>query len=168
MEERRIGYCGPGGWTMAIGVIQTIESLLWMTGGIFIPIIIQVRGNITKEDSHAFRVEFKSQRLWVVAALVFYILKFYMGLVLLRGSYMRNPTYLQAWMIHAVMSTVVYAVFKIIELFLSTGYALGIYVPKLYIFGGFVVSLVLHLLSIVVVHVHKQEMELPEIVPCRI
>ncbi|CAG7732197.1 unnamed protein product, partial [Allacma fusca] len=113
MDKRQICCCGSSRWTRIIGWLQiliAISSIL----GLSLVFIGNVNNLSESSALHSLTFSFAV----ITLKLVFYIISFIMGVVLLLGSYNKNPRQIFAWMIYAAIFVFVFtinAMFECIE-----------------------------------------------------
>ncbi|CAG7815049.1 unnamed protein product [Allacma fusca] len=116
MEEKQICCCGSSGWTRVIGWFQIIGAVM----AIILLVILLVGSTVLRASVDSARDPKTNQPLSpeemrtmkaaltgaIVGGIVLLILatfSFIMAIVLLRGSYNRNPRQIHAWMVYTVI-----------------------------------------------------------------
>jgi len=158
-SEKIICCCGAGGWTKVIGWFQTIVNfssaviLFICLTGIYVASAAASQSPHTEDKVEQMRL-FQLATTALFVHLMMALIGIVMGVLLLKGSYGRNPAYLQAWIFFAVMHLVISFMVTLAEAFAGT------YAEALKYIYVFIVSLLIQGFCIGVVGIHMKEIQL--------
>ncbi|CAG7720199.1 unnamed protein product, partial [Allacma fusca] len=114
IQEREVCCCGARTWTLVIGWIETIGSIISIFFIGFFSVVLSASaiessqyGYISDGQRETFTM------VILVAAIIMGILSalnFFMSVGLLRGTYNKNPHQIHAWLIYTSIISIIYAV----------------------------------------------------------
>jgi hypothetical protein len=135
MEEKLIICCGSSGWTKVIGwfeligsaIIIIVLSVLLASSAALWALVDEGKNpdgtgpNLSPEQILAWKAISTVGMVVSIIMLVVMILNLAMAVVLLRGSYNRNPRQLRAWMTFTVICMVIWTLDMIAGISVQTG-----------------------------------------------
>jgi len=154
MEEREICCCGARAWTLVIGWLGIVGNVLSLfTTGVSLEILAAIPSQFGYYSKAERDVYERALTAIMIIMAILIVLGIFMAVVLLRGTYKKNPYQINFWLIISKTCLVIYAVVSFAELFL---------IPLKQVFLAIIstcVVIVIECFCIWVVGIHKAEIE---------